>query len=245
MSRAALAGSLYVSDSLIAAWESARIVPRAEHLDQLTGVLEFGPEVISRILEDLVTGEVSPEWTGKWLYVEKKADTLLSFEHSIVPGLLQTEDYARTVLEHNRHSPIDVQEQVRTRLERQRVLGRDDPPTAVFIMDEQALRREVGGPEVMAVQLMHMVEMSQQPNVIVQIVPVGAGYHPGLAGAFMIAKFDGTEVGFADDTLKGQVIEERDQVSALTRVWENIRAAALPQAASIELMAKVAEQWKS
>jgi hypothetical protein len=221
-------------------------VPRAEHLDQLTGVLEFGPEVISRILEDLVTGEVSPEWTGKWLYVEKKADTLLSFEHSIVPGLLQTEDYARAVLQYLHNAPLDVEEVLRARMERQqRVLGRDDPPTAVFIMDEQALRREVGGPEVMSGQLLHLVELSGRPNVIIQVVPAGAGYHPGLAGAFMIAKFDGTEVGFADDTLKGQVIEEHDQVSTLSRAWENIRALALPQAASIELIAKVAEQWKS
>jgi transcriptional regulator with XRE-family HTH domain len=245
MSRATLAGKLYVSESLIAAWESGRIVPRAEQLDQLTEVLEFGPEVISRILEDLVSGEVSPEWTGKWLTIEEQADTLLSFEHSIMPGLLQTEEYARTVLEQDRNSPLDVEERVSTRLERQRIFDRDDPPTAVFIIDEYVLRREVGGPEVMSGQLLHLVELAEHPNVIIQIIPASAGYHPGLVGAFMIAKFDGIEVAFQDGTVTGYVLEDRDQVSAFSRVWENIRAAALPQAASIELIAKVAEQWKS
>jgi transcriptional regulator with XRE-family HTH domain len=246
MSRAALAGKLYVSESLIAAWESGRIVPRAEQLDQLIGALEFGPEVIARILDDLVTGEVSPEWTGKWLTIEENADTLLSFEHSIVPGLLQTEEYASAVLKYLHNAPFDVKEVLRDRMERQqRVLGREDPPTAVFIIDEQVLRREVGGPEVMSRQLRHLVELAEQSNVIMQVVPVGAGYHPGLAGAFMIAKFDGIEVAFQDGTITGHVLEDRDQVSVLARMWENIRAAALPQAASIELIAKVAHEWKS
>ena len=243
MSRAALAAKLYVSESLVAAWESGRIVPRAEQLGQLIEVLEFGPEVISRILEDLVSGEVSPEWTGKWLTIELKAETLLSFEHSIVPGLLQTEEYASEVLKYLHNAPFDVKEVLRERMERQqKVLGCDDPPTAVFIMDEQVLRREVGGPEVMSRQLRHLVELAEQPNVIIQVVPAGTGYHPGLAGAFMIAKFDRTEIAFQDGTVTGQVLEEANQVSALTRKWENIHAAALPQAASIELIAKVAEQ---
>jgi transcriptional regulator with XRE-family HTH domain len=246
MSRAALAAKLYVSDSLIAAWESGRIVPRAEQLDQLIDVLEFGPKVISRILDDLVTGEVSPEWTGKWLTIEEKADTLLSFEHSIVPGLLQTEEYASAVLQYLHNAPFDVKEVLSARMERQqRVFDREDPPTAVFIMDEQVLRRQVGSPEVMSRQLLHLVELAEQPNVIVQIVPSGAGYHPGLAGAFMIAKFDGVEIAFQDGTITGHVLEDREQVSELARMWENIHAAALPQVASIELIAKVAEEWKS
>jgi hypothetical protein len=162
----------------------------------------------------------------------------------IVPGLLQTEEYARTVLKYDRNSPLDVEERLRTRLERQRIFDRDDPPTTVFIMNEHVLHQEVGGPEVMSGQLLHLVELAEQPNVIIQIVPASAGYHPGLVGAFMIAKFDGIEVAFQDGTITGHVLEDRDQVSAFSRVWENIRALALPRAASIELIAKVAEQWK-
>ncbi|MEV5705350.1 DUF5753 domain-containing protein [Actinoallomurus sp. NPDC052274] len=192
-----------------------------------------------------MSGEVSPEWTGKWLAVEAKANTLLSFEHSIVPGLLQTEDYTRAVLRHNHHSPIDVEAQVQERLRRQSaVLERADPPMAVFVLDEQVLLRSVGGPKVMRDQLERLIQVSMRPKVIVHIIPAGeAGYHPGLAGAFMIARFDGMEVAYQDGTLKGHVFEDVDQVSAMSQVWENIRAVALPQAASVELIAKAVERW--
>jgi hypothetical protein len=153
---------------------------------------------------------------------------------------------ASAVLQYLHNAPFDVKEVLRTRMERQqRVFDREDPPTAVFIMDEQVLRREVGGPEAMSRQLLHLIELAEQPNVIMQLVPAGTGYYPGLVGAFMIAKFDGIEIAFQDGTITGHVLEDRDQVSALTRVWENIHAVALPQAASIELIAKVVEEWKS
>ena len=191
-------------------------------------------------------GEVyAQEWTGKWLAVEAKANTLLSFEHSIIPGLLQTESYMREILKHNHHSPIDIEEQVRERLGRQvAVLGRDNPPMAVFILDEQVLSRPVGGTEVMTDQLKHLLDVSGHPKVIIHVVPVGgAGYHPGLAGAFMIAKVDGTEVAYQDGTLKGRVLEDIEQVAAVSQVWENVRAVALPKVASIELVVKALERW--
>lgn len=247
ISRAALGKALFVSGELVAAGETGRSIPRPEHLAFMIRILDFRPEIVSRLLEDLVSGEVSPEWTGKWLAVEAKANTLLSVEHSIVPGLLQTEDYTREVLRHNHHSPIDIEEQVQERLRRQSaVLDRVDSPMAVFVLDEQVLLRPVGGPKVMSDQLAHLVQVSARPKMIVHIVPAGeAGYHPGLAGAFMIARFDGTEVAYQDGTLKGHVFEDVEQVSAMSQIWENVRAVALPRAASIELIAKAVERWRS
>jgi transcriptional regulator with XRE-family HTH domain len=246
LSRAALGEQLYVSESLVFAWEKGRIVPRPEHLRSLVDVLDFDPGIVVRILEELVSGEVSPEWTGKWLSIEARADTLLSFEHSIVPGLAQTEDYARTVLRHDRHSPIDLEERLRSRLERQRILDReDDPPMIVFMLSEQALRLPVGGPQVMHDQLRHLIELADRRHVIVQAVPLDTGYHHGFAGAFMVARFDGTELAFQDGIVTGHVLEDLAEVSLLSRIWETIRSAALPQPESLNLIAKVAEQWKS
>jgi transcriptional regulator with XRE-family HTH domain len=247
MSRASVGKSLFVSGELVAAWESGRSLPRPEHMTALIKVLDFGPDIVCRILEDLVSGEVSPEWTGKWLAIEEKATKILSCENSHVPGLLQTEAYARAVLCHNHHSPLDVEEQVQERLRRQHVVfGRDVPPMMVFVIDEQALRRPVGGPKVMSDQLKHLVEMSTHPKVILHVIPVdGSGYHPGLLGGFMIARFDGTEVGYQDGILQGHVIERDDQVSALSQIWENVRSLALPQAASVSLVSQMAEQWDS
>ncbi|MFL6052332.1 MAG: DUF5753 domain-containing protein [Actinoallomurus sp.] len=131
------------------------------------------------------------------------------------------------------------------RLRRQSaVLDRADPPMAVFVLDEQVLLRPVGGPKVMSDQLEHLIQVSARPKAIVHIVPAReAGYHPGLAGTFMIERFDRMEVAYQDGTLKGHVFEDVEQVSAMSQTWENVRAAALPQAASVELIAKPVERW--
>lgn len=245
MSRQALAKKILVSESLVAAWESGRQVPRAEHITALIAILKFGPDIVERLLEDLVSGEISPEWTGKWLAIEKKANTLLSYEHSVVPGLLQSEDYARTVLQRNQHSPTAVEAEVRARLERQQILDREDPPMTVFVLDEQVLRNGVDSAKTMNDQLLRLVELSERPNVIIQVIPRDTGYHLGRAGAFMIAKFDGMEVGYQDGVLRGEVLESQDDVYALSRTWMNIHKTALTEAASAELIARVAEEWTS
>lgn len=237
MSRAALCKGLFVSESLVAAWESCRVVPRPEHLNRLIGLLDFGPDIVVRILENLVAGEVTTEWTGKWLAIETEAHTLLSFEVSVVPGLLQTEAYARAVLRHNRYSPIDVEERINDRMQRQeKILDRDYPPTTVFLIDEKALRRPVGGPEVMIDQLKHLVAMSERSDVLIQIVPVAEGDYAGLVGPFMIAKLSGADFAYRDGAPRGQVLETPGDVAALSRIWQSIHAAALSEKASVELI---------
>jgi transcriptional regulator with XRE-family HTH domain len=245
LSRAAIGKALIVSKELVAAWESGRSVPRLEHVKGLRRMLEFAPDIVDRILEDLVTGEVSPEWTGKWLTIEARAGELHSFDFSTIPGLLQIDDYARAVLQHNKHSPIDVEEQVRERLERQKIFDRENPPMVVFIIDERALRLPVGGKKVMHDQFVRLIEISNLPNVIIRLVPLDTGYYIGLVGSFLLARFDGMEVAFQDGILTGHVIEDRDQVSTLSRIWQDISATALTQATSLELLKKAAEQWEA
>lgn len=245
MSRAALAKELFVSDSLIAKWESGRQVPDEEQLTALVKVLDFGPDIVKRIREELVSGEISPEWSGKWRPIESKANTLYSAEHSTVPGLLQTPDYARAVLEHNNHSPIDIEEQIQERLKRQSIFERENPPTAVFIMDEQALHKRVGTAQTMIDQMEHLLNMAEQPNIHILIIPHDSGYHVGLVGGFIIAKFDGAEIAYQDGTLRGQVLDQYEDVSELFQIWENVRDLALTRKASREFIAKVAEQWKN
>lgn len=247
MSRASVGKSLFVSGELVAAWESGRSLPRPEHMTGLIKVLDFGPDIVCRILEDLVSGEVSPEWTGKWLAIEARATKILSCEHSLVPGLLQTEAYARAILSHNHHSPLDIEELVQERLRRQRtVLERDNPPMTVFVIDEQALRRPVGSQKVTSEQLRHLVELAARPKLILHVVPADvSNCHLGLAGGFMIARVDGIEIGYQDGVLQGHVLESEDQVAALCQIWEDVRSLALPQAASVSLISEVAAQWGS
>ena len=117
---------------------------------------------------------------------EAEATALYIFEHSLIPGLLQTEAYARAILETHPDVTEDVViQRLAGRLSRQEILERDDPPPPVVcaLIDQSALNREIGGPAAMRDQLLHLVAMSRRPNITVQVIP-NTGAHPGLLGAF-------------------------------------------------------------
>ena len=132
---------------------------------------------------DLLEGESLPGWMRDWLDEERRASALRAFELSVIPGLLQTPDYARTVLDGDEAA-------VTARLERQAILNGENPPTLRCVLDETVLTRGFGDAKVMRDQLEHLVN-SVSPRLAVQIVPSGVRYE-GLAGAFTIATVDGS-----------------------------------------------------
>ncbi|MEV0399008.1 helix-turn-helix transcriptional regulator [Actinoallomurus sp. NPDC050550] len=244
LTRAAVAKSLYVSDSLVASWETSRILPRPEHLERLLPILGLG-DILVRVIDELVAGEVPPEWLDKWLAVERRATSLLSFESTVVPGLLQNEDYARAVLRAGPYDIADLDDMVAARLSRQKILTREEsPPVLVAVIAESVLGQNVGGAKVMADQLVHLAAMGERENVIVQVVPASAEACAGFLGPFVIATLDGaTELAYVDSQLSGEVIERPHDVAALRRMFEVFRADALPRRQSIELIRRKLEQW--
>ncbi|WP_416905367.1 Scr1 family TA system antitoxin-like transcriptional regulator [Micromonospora echinospora] len=200
-------------------------------------------QTLGREIADLWPDAVRPRqplWFRPWAEIETEATTLRSFEPLVLPGLLQTEAYAHAVLASGPLVDDEVEGHVAARLARQAVVfDRPRPPLTVFVMDEAALRR--GDPEIMHPQLDHLVTMAARATVIVHIVPIRAGFHPGLAGAFVIASFDGRDdVGYLDDQAAGRVTED---VAPLLRTWDTVRAVALPRDQSIELLE--AREWLS
>jgi transcriptional regulator with XRE-family HTH domain len=145
MSRAALAKAVLVSDSLVAAWESGRQPVKPEHLRRLFEVLPLGPDTIVRVLDGIVSNEVAPEWMGKWLEIERQATSFLEYQPLLVPGLLQVESYIREVIITSGRPMTEavVQEQVRARQVRQKILAQDEL-AFMAVMDEGVLRRQVG-----------------------------------------------------------------------------------------------------
>ncbi|MFC4589135.1 helix-turn-helix domain-containing protein [Sphaerisporangium corydalis] len=243
LSQAQLATAIVgYSPSFVAMVETSRRVPKPDFAERCDRILDTGG-IFSRLVDDLVCRGMPPEWLGKWLTVEAKATSLLSYEPLVIPGLLQTEAYAREVIEHSGR-PFDVDDQVEARLARQRILTTDKRPMLVVLLDEGVLRRPVGGPQVMSDQLVHLLDVAERRDVVIQIVPLEVGAYSGLAGAFVIASFDGGQVVYVDNALSGDVIERSADVVAVRRLWESLRAEALPTKQSIELMAKVAETWK-
>lgn len=175
-------------------------------------------------------------WFKPWREVEAAAVCLRSWQTAVIPGLLQTEEYARAVLTSGPLMGDDVDRFVKIRLERQRaVFARPRPPLTLFVIDEAAIRR--GPRALMDDQLDHMVQMARHPNVFVQILPEDAGLHPGQAGPFVIATLEGSsDVVYLDDQASGHVRTEVEEVAPLVMVWDAVRGYALPRDPSIEFM---------
>ncbi|MER7420032.1 helix-turn-helix transcriptional regulator [Micromonospora peucetia] len=182
-----------------------------------------------------------PSWFKPWLEAERAAKQLRYFNPTLVPGLLQTANYARAVLRFDDTRPErEVEQQVAARLERQEILERERPPQVVAVVDESILCRRDA---IMGEQLAHLLRMTELPNVHIHIVPASAGLHVGLSGPLALAMLpDGTWAGHLDDQLGGSPVVAEDGVATLLARWEGVRGAALPEALSIALMKEVESQ---
>jgi transcriptional regulator with XRE-family HTH domain len=179
---------------------------------------------------------------------EAEATALYIFEHSMIPGLLQTPEYARAILEtHPDVTDEVVNQRLAGRLSRQAVLERDDPPPPVVcaLIDQSALMREIGGPVVMRDQLAHLAAVSRRPNITVQIIP-NTGAHPGLLGAFTVADLGGSAgIVNLEDIADGRVTEDAATVSMVALRFHSLRGDALSKGASRDLIEGVIkERWK-
>ncbi|RKS71178.1 transcriptional regulator with XRE-family HTH domain [Actinomadura pelletieri DSM 43383] len=244
ISQRQLAERMHVSESLVAAWESGRQHPKPEYLPALVATLEIGTEDLLKILGDLMEGETSPEWTDRWRAIEETADMLLSYEHSYVNGILQTEEYAQPLIQFTQPR-ADVSGKVKERLNRAAILHSDNAPTIVFIMDARVLYNRVASADIMHAQMLALIEASMLPNVMIQIHPEDAGFHPGQNGAFMIAKVEGAEVVYQDGTWRGHVLEDDHDIAQFDRIWMTIQTQALNKRDSLKVIEEAAEKWKN
>jgi transcriptional regulator with XRE-family HTH domain len=197
--------------------------------------------VLARRVESL------PPWFADWAQdIEVTAETLRWFEPLLVPGLLQTESYARTVLGTRVGlSSEDIDDLVAGRLERQTVLARKAPPMLWVILDEAVLRRPVGGRDVMAEQVRLLHEAAYRPSVRIEIIPAATGGHDGLSGAFIIADLPGQPeaAAYREGARRGQVVTGREEVSDLMTNWDTLRSETLPRSGSLALLEEVAQSW--
>ena len=135
--------------------------------------------------------DLLPTWFQAYVGLEEAAARIRTYEVQFVPGLLQTKEYARAVITAGAAGlgAEEIARRVDLRLERQRVLDRPDGPVFWAVIDEAALRRPIGGAEVMRAQLEHLAELMRQPNITIQIMPFSFGGHSAEGGAFSILRF--------------------------------------------------------
>ena len=190
------------------------------------------------------------EWFKQWVDAEQRALTVRTWQPLLIPGLLQTEDYARAVFEAWRSvdGEGDTDTDVDARLARQAIFDRPSPPSFGAVIDESVLYRCIGGPKVMHDQLLHLADMSERPRVSVQIVPADVGAHVGLLGGFDIAGFaDSTpSIVYLESPNEGETTKHPASVARIGITYDALRDEALGGRASRDLIRKVAEErWRA
>jgi transcriptional regulator with XRE-family HTH domain len=182
--------------------------------------------------------------------LEAAATSLSYFQSSIVPGLLQTPEYARAMHEADlaeEYTPERIEEHVEVRMRRQNLLTREDPPLQLsVVLDEAVLHRAVGGPAVMGAQLDRLIEAAKLPNVTIQVIPYATGAHPAMDSMFDILDFGNTapNVVYVEGLMGFIYVERPEDINRYRKVFEHLRTVALTPQESAELMAKARAQYK-
>jgi transcriptional regulator with XRE-family HTH domain len=180
-----------------------------------------------------------PDYVQKFMLLEAKANKMYKYVVQYVPGLLQTEAYARAALTAGlpRASQEEIEEKVAARMSRQALLRKAPPPLLWVVLDEAVVRRPIGGPHTMYDQLAHVVESAQTPDVTVQIMPFERGEHAIMGGSLTLLSFtDGPDVAYEEGIESGVLVESADQVASYSLAYDLVQVRALPPDDSLALI---------
>jgi transcriptional regulator with XRE-family HTH domain len=176
--------------------------------------------------------------------LESEAATIRDFGLAMIPGLLQTEDYARALIRGlMTYDAAEIERRVEVRMTRQELLAKPDRPQLWAILDEAAVRRVVGGQAIMRGQLLHLANSSEHGQTTIQVVPYGAGPHPGLAGPFIVLGFAEPaepEVVYMETVGGNLYVDKPEEVSLYTTAFDQLRAVALSPAQTRDMLHSLA-----
>lgn len=205
----------------------------AEAADRAFGLSAEFADHFKRMRQKELEPPAVPDWFQPYSEKEHEATRIWCFGLSVIPGLLQVEDYARALLAD--------EARVAARMERQDILARDSPPEFVAVIDERALRYLVGSSKVMYAQLEHLAAVGGR--LVIQVLPADCGTYRHLDGPFTIVTSGDRDFAYAETPLEGFLRAEPEILSSARARWDLIRAEALPRRQSIDLIREVAEQW--
>jgi transcriptional regulator with XRE-family HTH domain len=187
--------------------------------------------------------DILPHWVEPYFGLEAAAAFIRNYQLQFVPGLLQTEDYARALIElGSALAEEDIARRVAARLSRQNVLMPENAPRLWTVMDEGALRRPIGGTEVMRDQISHLIEMCDHPAVTLQILPFRTGAHPAMGGPFTILRFaepDLRDVVYIEQLTSALYLDKPTEVDSYLEVMEQLCLQAEPAAKTADLLKSI------
>ncbi|MEU9793693.1 helix-turn-helix transcriptional regulator [Streptomyces sparsogenes] len=237
------AKALHVNQTTVRRMEKAEVglkLPYVEKLLQTYGVDQEEIETFLSLAEDANRPgwwhrfrDVLPDWFSLYVSLEGAASRIRAYEPHFIPGLLQTEDYARALLSIGfpQADAEELDRRVALRMERQELLIRPDGPHLWVVMDEPVFRLPIGGPDVMRAQIDRLIEAIQMPNVTLQVVPFAAGPHPGMGGPFQLFRFQIPElpdIVYVEGLTGAGYLDERADVAAYLEALDRMGTQATP-----------------
>ena len=182
-------------------------------------------------------GEVLPPWFEAFVGLESAAAVVRTYEVQFIPGLLQCPEYVSTVVSANRTlTTAELERRVELRMRRQETLQRENGPVLWVVLDEAALRRPMGGPDIMRTQIRYLIEQAARPNVTIQLLPYSVGAHAAEGGAFTLLRFaeaDLPDVVYLEHLTGAQYIEKAEDVEHYARAMDRISVDALHPDATV------------
>lgn len=239
-----LADILNSSKSTLARIETAELMPPPDLPDRLDAA--FGTDRHFHGLYELAKREAHPDQYRRFMDFEAQAEVIENFGAHVLPGLLQTKEYAEALLSRQEELPPEqVEERVNARLSRQNRLHSAQPPLRWAIIDESVLRRNVGGADCMHKQLARLLEQVDTPDSKVQVLPFSVGPHSLMGGALTLLTLPkGSAMAYEEGIRLGHLYEDRDSVKQWRRQYEALRANSLPPVASAELIRTAMEDYE-
>jgi len=193
--------------------------------------------------------DVLPIWFRVFPGLEQAASLIRGYEPHCVPGLLQTEDYARalTAAGYPNATPEEIDRRVALRIGRQQILTRPDPPKLWAVIDEAVLRRPVGGTAAMRAQLARLIDATAQPNVTLQVLPFTAGAHPVMYGMFHLLRFPAAElpdVIYGENLTSAFYLDKPADVAAYTEALDRLCAQASPADKTATILRRIRKDYQ-
>lgn len=236
-----LAESVYCSPSLISAIELGTKPAKLDLVKRIDNALDAHGTLLS--VWPITTSGSYPSWFAYVAELEHEATKIHEWELRVFPGLLQTREYARTMMRAVRPRDADekIEKDADDRIARQEIFTDGKPPMIWFVIDESVFYRIYGSVAIMRDQIIKIEKLAEQePNIVVQIMPHSAVSNPGMEGPLRILEFsDSDPIWYTEGWFSGRMVETRDEVSMAMTCFDLIRASALSPAESLLFMAKV------